>query len=200
MRSFTAGLIAAVALIAALVMCGATLAKERPSDTAAASLPETARAPYAALRKLDGMLGVWRVTSEIMSPEGEWTQTSVTRLEYAKTMRGLQLTETHLATLEGASMEMEVNYTFDQYQNVYRAFVMDDTFGLGDVYEGDIDGDNIVLTNLRADTHALLPDGRRMHFRLTVPIKGDVRDMRVDQSVDAGATWSPFFRVVFERA
>ncbi|MBI1392701.1 MAG: DUF1579 domain-containing protein [Alphaproteobacteria bacterium] len=185
------------ACFAAMTLCAAARA-EGAADFPE-GMPETARAPFAAVAQLDGMLGAWRVTSEMAGPEGEWTNRTVYRQSFANGLRGLVLSEVHEATLEGDGFALKTDFSFDQYKNVYRLAVLDDTFGLMDIYEGNIEEGVLIVTNLRADTSFPLGDGRKMNFRLRIPVAGNRREMFVDQSVDGGETWAKFYRVVYER-
>lgn len=94
--------------------------------------------------------------------------------------------------------EMLTQITYDQYRNVYRAAVIDDTWGIMDVYEGVFDeAGNLVMTNLRSDTFFPLPDGKKMHFRLSWGLADQPKTFRVDSSVDGGSSWQPMVEDVF---
>lgn len=170
------------------------------SPLRAENIPESAKAPAEAMAKLSGMLGEWTVVTEMINPEGDWIEQGVDRVSVKAGLEGLMIAETHQGRVSGESLIVETDYSFDQYRNVYRAAALDNTWGLMDIYEGDLSDGALVLTNLRAGTSFVLDDGRDLNFRLTIPVSGDERVMTVDQSIDAGASWTPFFRLTYKRA
>ncbi len=166
----------------------------------AEDIPESAKTPAEAMGKLSGMLGEWILTSEVMTEEGEWAPTATDRVSVTASLNNLLFTEHHKERMNGEGFVVETDFTFDQIRSVYRAAVVDDTWGLMDIYEGELEGETLVLTNMRAGTDFELQDGRRMNFRLTIPVAGDERIAMVDQSVDSGETWRAFYRLTYKRA
>ena len=189
-------------IIRAAFACLALLTCTTINGTAAASeevLPASAEAPYEALSALNEMLGDWQVTTSSRTEDGGWEQQSKSRTKIASSLRGLEFSETHVESLEGSGFAVNTVYTFDQYRNIYRAFATDDTFGLGDVYEGHLKDGVLTLDNLRADTFYPLDGGGKMHFRLRIPVAGDTREMFVDLTTDGGKNWAPAYRSIYER-
>ena len=39
-----------------------------------------------------------------------------------------------------------------------------------------------------------------MNFQLIIPIDGDKRVMEINQSLNGGEIWTPFYRVTYEKA
>ena len=74
---------------------------------------------------------------------------------------------------------------------------IDDHWGLMDVYEGQIEGDALVLTNLKAGTFFPIgPDAWRA-FRITLELKPEERLMIVDKSDDGEKNWQPNFEISY---
>ena len=79
--------------------------------------------------------------------------------------------------------------SYDRFRKVYRFAYHDSLTGLLDVYEGNVEGGQLVLTNLATGTSLKLPDGREAHTRLSadIGVRGFV--VTLESSLDAGATW-----------
>ena len=167
--------------------------------SAADNLPETAQAPYDAMRELEGLKGAWTVSTEYVDQNGERSMLSKDVVVAEESLRGLMLTEKHKERLEGQGFMLETDYSYDQYRNVYRLAATDDTWGVMDIYEGRVENGVLQATNLRSGTYFPTADGGKMHVRLTIPTKGDRRVMEVDHSLDEGESWRPLYRVTYER-
>ena len=163
-------------------------------------LPQTAVVPHEAMRALDGLLGEWISVSQIANGDGTWTTLVKDRVEFRLKLRDLVVSERVIEHLEGTGTIIHTDFSYDQYREVYRLMAVDDTWGLMDIYEGDIMDGALQVTNLRSGTASKLDDGRDLHFRLTIPLSGDERLMTIDRSVDEGLSWVPFFRVTYVRS
>jgi len=184
-----------IALLSALVVAFASpMTASHAND-----IPDTAIVPTEAMSALKGMLGKWSVKTEMINPEGAWATQGSDSVSIKARLNNMLFAETHTERLSGQSLVVETDYSYDQYRQVYRARAMDDTFGLMDIYEGNLENGILVLTNIRAGTSFPLDETRQMNFRLTVPVTGDERVMEIDQSIDAGETWSSFFKLTYQR-
>lgn len=156
-------------------------------------------APAAALQALSPLLGEWRVTLYRLGEAGEWVEESADDVFFEPSLNGLLLTERMLQRISGEGFELKTDYMFDQYRDVYRLAVADDTFGLMDIYEGQLEDGALIVTNLKSGTGFPLDAETMMNFRLTIPVASGNRQMTIDQSTDAGATWRPFYRADYAR-
>lgn len=155
--------------------------------------------PRAELNKLEGILGAWNASTFIMEENG-WRRLSEAEVVIERSLKGLLIVEHETGRAEdGEFPAMKLDISFDQYRDVYRLAVMDDQWGLMDIYEGELAGDALTATNLRADTGFPLGDGRTMYFKLVIPTKGDERVMMIDTSLDGGETWQDFYKVIYTR-
>jgi hypothetical protein len=177
-------------LVLVLLFSGAVLAPfPAPAETQDPGAVARSR-----MAELAVLAGDFRSTTEF-SPDGGSTWESgaprVVRVEFVH--GGMVLRE---RTVEGSGegFDMLQLLTFDQYRNVFRKAAIDDTWGLMDVYEGRIDGDTLVLDNLRSGTTFPTEDGER-YFRLRLELRSGERWMRIDASEDGGRSWRPAFRV-----
>ncbi len=101
------------------------------------------------------------------------------------------LLKTAAGVESGAVVRMHLTLSYDQYRDVYRVAVLDDSSGLLDIYEGAVEDGVLRVDNLRADT-SYRAGGVEVHFRLVWDMSEPVIDYDIDASVDGGETWMPF--------
>ncbi|WP_370339381.1 hypothetical protein [Parvularcula marina] len=95
---------------------------------------------------------------------------------------------------------LKTQMSYDQYRQLYRVAVVDDTWGLMDIYEGRFtEPEMLEVTNLRSDTHFPLGDDQKMHFRLRWDL-GAPKTFTVDYSLDQGESWATYFEEVMTPA
>lgn len=168
---------------AALVLTGAANAQDDASTR-----------QLEAMARLAPLAGDWVVTGEIMGPDGaQALEPGTAQARYAFRERGLEETARIDLGSEGLT-ELRTLFSYDPYREVYRLSVMDDAFGLLDVYEGDFDAEGrLVTTNLRADT-AYPIEGGQLHFKLVHDFaESGGHDFEVYMSADRGESWTLYF-------
>jgi len=147
-----------------------------------------------AMERLAPLAGSWRVTGQILTPSGQvQLRTGTAETVYAFNDRGLD--EVAVIDLGSPELtEMRSTFSYDPYRSVYRVTVMDDAYGLMDVYEGDFDADGrLVVTNLRSDTSFPIQGGQ-LHFKLVYDFSHESsHDFDVYLSADRGESWSLYF-------
>ncbi|MEM9495991.1 MAG: DUF1579 family protein [Pseudomonadota bacterium] len=163
------------------------------------SVPPTAAEPHNAMKALDALHGEWTSLTEMRGQDGEWQTFSKDLVVFEPLVSGLLLAERHVERISGAGFVLLTSFSYDQYRDLYRTSVVDETFGLMDIYEGDAKDDVLTMTNLRSGTSFPTDDGE-MFFKLRIPLTGDTRVMDVDVSTDKGETWAPLYRMTYERA
>jgi|GEM_PF-609141 len=164
-------------------------------------LPESAKAPAEAMAKLGALQGTWKTVTEIAQEDGGWLEQSANIVAIKKSLRGLLLTESEVKRTSGdeTSLGLKIDYTFDQYRKVYRVSVVDDGWGIMDIYEGGLEDGALTLTNIRSGTSFPLDDDGEMFFHLAMPVAGDWRVLDINMSTDKGESWRPFYRVTYTR-
>jgi len=165
----------------------------------AEEVAETARAPHESMKKIRGMLGEWTAITEMITQEGDWIEQKTDHVAIKSELDGLLFAEQHLARISGEGFYITTDLSYDQYRETYRVSAIGNGWGIMDIYEGQLDNGILDLNNIRAGTSFPLEDGREMFFRLLIPVDGDRRVMDIDMSLDEGETWSPFYRVTYER-
>ena len=148
--------------------------------------------------RLQPLEGEFRIEGRRHTPDGPvlLTPTRAT-IEYTLNRFVLREEATVDMGLEQA-VTLLTYFSYDEYRHVYRMAVMDDAFGLMDIYEGRfVDDSTLIATNLRSDTHFETGEGGRMHFQLRWRIGSRIRQFDVLVSTDAGASWTPYFEMTY---
>lgn len=152
-----------------------------------------------AMERLAPLAGSWRVTGQILTPSGAVDlRAGTAETVFAFNDRGLD----ELAVIDLGSpdlTQMRSTFSYDPYRSLYRVTVMDDAYGLMDVYEGDFDAEGrLVVTNLRSDTSFPIQGGQ-LHFKLVYDFSPDnAHDFDVYLSTDRGESWSLYFDQHYE--
>lgn len=98
-----------------------------------------------------------------------------------------------------APVDVIVLLAYDRFNKMYRLSAADAMTGQLDVFEGNWDGDRLVLTNARADTFVTdQSSGQRFHSRLVI-VPGEPLAIESAFSPDEGKTWFPPSRQEFTR-
>ena len=100
---------------------------------------------------------------------------------------------------DGNTIGIEVTFGYDQYRNVYRLYVLDDSFGVPDIYEGTVVGDQLIATNIGLGTSYPLENGGKLEFRFTMDLSGDKREVKIHMTANEGKQWLPMYRYEYER-
>jgi hypothetical protein len=98
-----------------------------------------------------------------------------------------------------APVDVIVLLAYDRFNRVYRLSAADAMTGQLDIFEGDWEGERLVLTNLRVSTFVTdQSSGQRFHSRLVI-VPGEPLTMESAFSPDEGTTWFPPSRQEFVR-
>lgn len=160
---------------------------------------ETPRAiPAAQIEKISSLLGNWQLTTEIFNPENtEWREVGQNIVSFDLIMNGMGLRETPVEHISGDALGVETTFSYDQYREVFRLSVLDDTWGIMDIYEGQVEGDKLTATNIGKGTHFPTQDGDVMEFRLNMTLVGGTRVTDINLTTDSGKTWNQFYRLTY---
>ena len=187
-------IIFATALLAALLVPPIAFAESHDDGVSAVSKP-----PLEAMQRLAPLEGEWDMTVFFSPDDGDtWNEAPSQLVTVSFDHKGFLLDEVP-ADLSVPGFHMRTFLTYDQYRNVYRKAALDDVWGILDLYEGVIEDDQLILTNLKAGTFFPLPDGKWRGFRLTVELKSSHRWVWIEKTDDEGASWQPAFKVEYVR-
>ena len=179
------------------LLCCISLAAISHADEQA--IPAVSQKPLQAMQRLAPLAGEWDMTMFVTPDDGEtWNATPPQAVSVDFGHKGFMLGE-QPAMLDGPGFHMHSWLSYDQYREVCRKADLDDVWGIFDLYEGTIDDDRLILTNLASPTFVPLEDGRWRGFRLILELKAGNRWMWIDKTDDGGETWQPAFKVEYQR-
>lgn len=164
------------------------------------SVPEQSKVPHAEMQKLAPMVGTWTLAMEYSPDDGAtWQKAPSSEVQFSYQMKNLILGEKPLdessVTFQTASF-----YSYDQYRKTYRIAVLDDTWGIMDIYEGNIENGILVATNLKAGTTFPMSETVSRAFRLNITIADSTeRKMIIEKSDDGGKSWQPNFKLIYTK-
>ena len=143
------------------------------------------------MQRLASLAGEFRVEGIRHTPDGpvELQPTSATVEFTLNDLALVERSETDLGREEPVALMTVFGY--DTYRDVYRISVIDDAWGIPDIYEGRFVSDGV--------THFPLEGGGRLHFQLRWDLTDDVKRFDVLMSGDGGASWTPYFETTYTR-
>ena len=163
-------------------------------------IAEIEKIPLEYMKKLNSILGEWDTVHFEYTDEGEWKKTAISKTIFTKKLKGKLIVEEIRNLKPATGFIVETAITYDQYRHLYRLSAIDDTYGLMDIYEGKLENNTLVVTNLRAGTHFPTKEGGKMHFRLTFEeADHNNREFLVERSSDEGQTWLPMVKNILKR-
>lgn len=161
--------------------------------------PQASEKPYAMMQKLKPLEGHWSMVTEMTQDAGKtWQAFPAEEVDLHLRHKGMILAEIP-ADITSPGFHMETYISFDQYREVYRKAAIDDVWGIMDMYEGTLEGNSIVFTNLKSGTTFPAGEGKWRNFRLTLELTTPTRRLHIEKSDDAGASWQPAFRVTYTK-
>ncbi len=179
------------------VVAGIAVTLLANSSVLAQSVPAESETPLRMMKALEVVAGRWEMTMEVADEAGEnWQQLPPEIVDISFRQKGLMLAEIP-ADLSSPAFHMETYITYDQYREEYRKIAVDDVWGIMDIYDGHLEGDSIVFTNLRSGTTFPVATGVWRNFRLTLKLASPRRTFLVEKSDDGGASWQPAFRATY---
>ncbi|MBT0587173.1 DUF1579 family protein [Alteromonas oceanisediminis] len=150
-------------------------------------------APLSAMQRLALLKGQWQSTMSISYDKGKtWQAQLPNEVEVSQRLNGMLLEQKNV-TQSHNGWNIVVHTAYDQYRDKYRYLVSDDTWGMMDIYEGDIvENGDLVVTNLNSKTFFPAMDGRWLAFQIRVEVKACQRKTHIEASNDRGRTWIPY--------
>lgn len=162
---------------------------------------EAALALVPALEKFSPLIGTFDISGVRYTPDGEVPLTP-TKSATQPIMGGHGLQD--MSQIDVGSPELmglQSTITYDQFRNIYRVTLLDDTLGLMDVYEGHFDSDNVLsVTNLRSNTYFPIgPNGEAMHFKLRWDLGASPITYEILMTVNGGESWDGFSKMTYAK-
>lgn len=155
--------------------------------------------PREKMTALDYMLGTWSQTLHYSPDQGDTWQTLPPKTVTASKIMKDMAIEQKPVDLEAKGFNLLDHFTYDQYRNVYRLSIIDDTWGLMDLYEGTLVDDKLIVTNVKSGTTFPTESGGQRFFKLIFAGTAQARSLVIDSSEDGGQNWHPNFKVEFTK-
>ena len=182
-----------------VTLASVSLCAQAESESRSAQRPAVSEKPYSMMQKLSVLAGTWTARTEQTEDGGAtWTDLGSKRVRVELQHKGMLLVEQPDEVSSGG-FDMHTAIAFDQYRNLYRQSSTDDVWGVMDLYEGNIETGQLVVTNLKAGTFFPIDEGVWRGFRLSTELKQPHRQMLVEKTDDNGASWQPAFRVEYTK-
>lgn len=163
------------------------------------TIPEASKIPLKKLNELSPLLGTWSMVMESTYDNGNtWHKSDPIKVEVKSRLKGLSISEMPLEIAKDG-FNLETFITFDQYRKVYRKAVIDDTWGIMDIYEGNIENGKLILTNLKSETFFPITEKISRGFKLIIELKSNKRIMEILKTDDLGKTWQPAFKSIYTK-
>ncbi|MBO6503472.1 MAG: DUF1579 family protein [Kordiimonadaceae bacterium] len=163
------------------------------------NVPGPSKEPLAAMEQLKDMLGTWQMVTDYSPDNGKtWQKSPPARSEFTLRQKGMMLVETPLDT-DQPGFHLETIFGYDQYRDVYRLIAIDDYWGIVDLYEGTIEDNKLVVTNLKSGTFFPINETTSRAFQIAIDLTGDTRKMVIHKSDDGGKSWQPNFTITYTK-
>lgn len=141
------------------------------------------------------MLGHYNVEVYAPLPNGKWKQDGTGFATFTPIMDGTYIREDVSTATSTYNLTMINTMGIDSRSNKFKLFALDKEYGVMDVYEGQVSGDTIRVTNLHSDEKFIGQDGQEMSFRLTYNLVPEgAFELLVEFTTDEGRSWKPYAR------
>ncbi len=163
------------------------LAAMSHSLAAQENIPTQSAIPHTEMQKLSSMVGNWSLSMEYSPDDGaSWQKAPQSQVEFSYQLKQLVIGERPTDDA-GVTFQTASFYSYDQYRKTYRIAVMDDTWGLMDIYEGNVTDGVLVATNLNSGTVFPIDEKTSRAFRLKINLSNSQeRLVEIDKSDDGG--------------
>jgi hypothetical protein len=144
--------------------------------------------------------GTWKFAPETYSQKRkEWTPAAPFYATFAARFGGFYLESEQIMPLgEGVAFRNGLILSYDKFRKVYRMVALENFVGLIDVYEGQFDGDTLVVDNERSGTSAPNVAGRLEFARFSIQlVSADL--VQIDLQTKRDGQWRDGLRLRLER-
>ena len=164
------------------------------NSTLSAEPAQVSKIPQEKMQALAVLTGQWAMAVSITEDDGKtWQTTPAQAVDIRLSHKGMLLEEVP-QDLSSPGFHMHSLISYDQYRKVYRKAATDDVWGIMDMYEGNIEDEKLVLTNLKSKTYFPISENIWRGFRLTLELKPNHRTLWIEKTDDDGKTWQAAFK------
>jgi Protein of unknown function (DUF1579) len=147
------------------------------------------------------LAGTWKMTPSYFDPRSrQWVDGAVFHALFVPRYDGRYLHSEFVLPMPGLpAFMMDWTLSYDRYRNTYRMAVLENVVGLMDIYEGEWQGDALLLDDKRTGTSAPGVSGRLMFARFVFRFDGPTR-MRITMQTWQKDVWVDHIRIVMDKA
>lgn len=130
----------------------------------------------AEMERLSPMEGTWKVDAELYRPKLQrWGKGESFTAFFSKRYGGHYI-ETELVPLTGTQgYVVHIAFSYDKFRKEYRAFFRENIFGLLDIFEGNFEGDTLLVSNKDTGTSGPSMAGNIEPNQLAIKLEGNNR-------------------------
>lgn len=153
----------------------------------------------AEMERLSPMEGTWKVDAELYRPKLQrWDKGESFTAFFAKRYGGHYI-ETELVPLSGTQGYVaHIAFSYDKFRREYRAFFRENIFGLLDIFEGNFEGDTLLVSNRETGTAGPSMAGNIEPNQLAIRIENSNR-FTLSLSAWRNERWVNGMRYTFSR-
>ncbi len=151
------------------------------------------------LESWENLIGDWKVLTYEPDSTGAWMAPTIGNAKISSILDGTFIKEEVIYSLNnGNTLTMYNILGVDPRNGKARYMALDKEYGTMDVYEGTLDSEKIMVSNLLSD-EGFISDGQSLHFRLTFSkVRGGNHQLLVEYTNDYGKNWHPFSKNVYQ--
>ena len=152
------------------------------------------------MEKLSSLIGKWETISTEKDREGNWITNKPSTSEINSFFDGTFIEEKAKILGNGYEMNLRTTFGYMPRNGKYRLSVLDKEYAVFDIYEGNFEGDNLVVDNLASSTPFVTKDGTQYNFKLIYKLaEKDNHELVVLITADEGKTWNDYQKVAYKR-
>lgn len=158
------------------------------------------------MKQVASLVGEWEVTGKRrLGPDAPWkefqttsTITSILNGRFLQERNSIPAEIVGIPAAPGSRVEFLILYSYDRVHKVYRVGVLDNVFGLLDIYEGQFDNDRLVVSN--EGTTAIVRGGIKFAGRNTIyNVSPNSFQSDWEETRDGGKIWMVGLALTYKR-
>ena len=151
------------------------------------------------MKELSFMAGSWDVKAERYTREGKWADAGMTKSTIKWLWSNIALQESVGFKTPNGEMKLNIQLSYDQFQKCYRVTIVDNQYGLMDIYEGQFKENILLVTNERCKTFYPIQDGH-LKFQIKYTKKSENSMVFMVNMAKVGTdNWRPMSKSTYSK-